>query len=83
MTPEQKEKHKQAQRRYMEKIRAQAQAGDKIAKNTIEREKRRRRLASALSYIKLHASREDIKKIKKIIKNREKMLTSDEKSVII
>lgn len=83
MTPEQKEKHKQAQRRYMEKIRAQAQAGDEIAKNTIEREKRRRRLASALSYIKLHASMEDIKKIKKIIKSREKALTSDEKSVII
>ena len=79
MTPEQKEKHKQAQRRYMEKIRAQAQAGDEIAKNTIEREKRRRRLASALSYIKLHASMEDIKKIKKIIKSREKALTSDEK----
>lgn len=79
MTPEQKEKHKQAQRRYMEKIRAQAQAGDEIAQKTIKREKRRRRLASALSYIKLHASMEDIKKIKKIIKSREKLLTSDEK----
>lgn len=79
MTPEQKEKHRLAQRRYIEKMKAQAQVGDKIAKRTIEREKRRRRLASALSYIKLHASMEDIKKIKKIIKNREKLLASDEK----
>lgn len=83
MTPEEREKNRLAQRRYRAKIRAQAQAGDKIAQKTIEREKRRRRLASALSYIKLHASMEDIKKIKKIIKNREKLLISDEKSVII
>lgn len=81
MTPEQKEKHRLAQRRYIEKMKAQAQVGDKIAKRTIEREKRRRRLASALSYIKLHASMEDIKKIKKIIKNREKLLASDENMV--
>lgn len=79
MTPEEREKNRLAQRRYRAKIRAQAQAGDEIAQSTIEREKRRRRLASALSYIKLHASMEDIKKIKKIIKNRENMLTSDEK----
>lgn len=79
MTPEEREKNRLAQRRHRAKIRAQAQAGDKIAQNTIEREKKRRRLASALSYIKLHASMEDIKKIKKIIKSREKLLTSDEK----
>lgn len=83
MTPEQKEKHKQAQKRYIEKMKAQAQAGDEIAKKTIEKEKRRRRLASALSYIKLHASMEDIKKIKKIIKKREKLLSSDENNVTI
>lgn len=83
MTPEQKEKHRLAQRRYIEKMKAQAQAGDEIAQSTIEREKRRRRLASALSYIKLHASMEDIKKIKKIIKSREKALTSDENNATI
>lgn len=83
MTPEQKEKHRLAQRKYMEKMKAQAQAGDEIAQKTIEREKRRCRLSSTLSYIKLHASMEDIQKIKKIIKSREKLLTSDEKSVII
>nr|WP_240401180.1 hypothetical protein [Lactobacillus iners] len=83
MTPEQKEKHRLAQKRYMEKMKAQAQAGDEVAKKTIEREKQRCRLSSTLSYIKLHASMEDIKKIKKIIKSREKALTSDENSVII
>lgn len=83
MTPEEREKNRLAQRRYRAKIRAQAQAGDEVAKKTIEREKKRNRLASTLSYIKLHASMEDIKKIKKIIKSREKALTSDEKSVII
>lgn len=83
MTPEEREKNRLAQRRYRAKIRAQARAGDEIAKSTIEREKRRRRLASALSYIKLHASMEDIKKIKKNIKKREKLLTSDENNVTI
>lgn len=79
MTPEEREKNRLAQRRYRAKIRAQAQAGDEVAKKTIEREKQRCRLSSTLSYIKLHASMEDIKKIKKIIKSREKALTSDEK----
>lgn len=83
MTPEEREKNRLAQRRHRAKMKAQAQAGDEIAKKTIEREKQRCRLSSTLSYIKLHASMEDIKKIKKIIKNREKVLTSDEKSVII
>ena len=79
MTPEEREKNRLAQRRYRAKMKAQAQAGDEVAKKTIEREKQRCRLSSTLSYIKLHASMEDIKKIKKIIKNREKLLTSDEK----
>ena len=51
MTPEQKEKHRLAQRRYIEKMKAQAQAGDEIAQSTIEREKRRRRLALSLIHI--------------------------------
>ena len=83
MTPEEREKNRLAQRRHRAKMKAQAQAGDEVAKKTIEREKQRCRLSSTLSYIKLHASMEDIKKIKKIIKSREKALTSDEKSVII
>lgn len=69
LTPAEKSK------RYRERLKEKAQAGDKHAIEMLEkkREKSRTlksRFSTCLSYIRLHATREEIEEIKKVIKNK-------------
>lgn len=69
LTPAEKSK------RYRERLKEKAQAGDKHAIELLEkkREKSRTlksRFSTCLSYIRLHATREEIEEIKKVIKNK-------------
>ena len=65
-------------KRYRERLKEKAQAGDKHAIEMLEkkREKSRTlksRFSTCLSYIRLHATKEEIEQIKKVIKNKEKV----------
>ena len=64
-------------RRYRERLKEKAQAGDKHAIELLEkkREKSRTlksRFSTCLSYIRLHATREEIEEIKKVKKKKKK-----------
>lgn len=81
LTPAEKSK------RYRERLKEKAQAGDKHAIELLEkkREKSRTlksRFSTCLSYIRLHATKEEIEEIKKVIKNKEKSWQVTKKALL-
>lgn len=69
----------QKSKEYRERVKARAAAGDENAKNLCEKNNARRPYASCKTYIRRHATLDQVAELRELLANREKeLLEKDE-----